>query len=114
MTVADDMQITVAGVQLVELVAGMVPSSFTTAPKILNYAISEDKPNQTPTVPTDNGNNDNTSFDNSGPKGSSVGGMLAQLGEKKGLVSLIGILLVSFAVVEFIRQRKKRGGKNEK
>lgn len=108
--VAADMQITVAGVQLVELVAGMVPSSFTTAPKILNYAISEDKPNQTP---TDNVNNDNTSFDNGGPKVSSVGGMLAQLGEKKGLVSLIGILLVSFAVVEFIRQRKERSGKHE-
>ncbi len=112
-TVAADMQITVAGVQLVELVAGMVPSSFTTAPKVLNYAISEDKPEQTPTVPTDNGNNNNPSFDNGGTKGSSVGGMLAQLGEKKGLVSLIGILLVSFAVVEFIRQRKERSGKHE-
>lgn len=107
--VADNLQITVAGVQLVELVAGMVPSSFTTAPKILNYA---DKTLATDAKPTPAGPSHNSAGGSSNKSGAK-GAMLAQLGEKTGLISFIGIMIVAIVVV-FLRQRKERSGKDEK
>lgn len=125
-----DMQITVKGQKLAELVGGLVPSSFTEAPKVLNDKKSlKDEPT-TPQKPTDQngkGEEDTPNKENmpnrsdkeatAGEKLSSHktttakgngGGMLAQLGENKSLISILGIMLVSFAAIALFKQRKER------
>lgn len=126
-----DMQITVKGQKLAELVGGLVPSSFTEAPKVLNDKKSlKDEPT-TPQKPTDQngpkGEEDTPNKENmpnrsdkeatAGEKLSSHktttakgngGGMLAQLGEKNSLISVLGALIVSFAAIALFKQRKER------
>lgn len=126
-----DMQITVKGQKLAELVGGLVPSSFTEAPKVLNDKKSlKDEPT-TPQKPTDQngpkGEEDTPNKENmpnrsdkeatAGEKLSSHktttakgngGGMLAQLGEKNSLISVLGGLIVSFAAIALFKQRKER------
>ncbi|WP_025087130.1 pilin N-terminal domain-containing protein [Ligilactobacillus apodemi] len=137
-----DTQVSVNGIVLAELVAGMVPSSFTQAPKVLNYAVTTDKEDETSDSKKDpadsSSNTDNevvsgapgqsgnggstggTTASSTNAKGdatdSSIGGMLAQLGEQKEWISLIGVLMVILAAMQLYKLKKvsKGSGSNEK
>ena len=109
-------KVSLQGVMLAELVGGMVPSSFTEAPKVLNYAqvtekeddpadgSSESSKDQGGTL---GGSNDQTGGDlGSKPSTGKHNGFLAQLGEKKNMVSMLGIIMLIIATFILLKQRK--------
>lgn len=109
-------KVSLQGVMLAELVGGMVPSSFTEAPKVLNYAQvteKDDEPangaSESSNAPSQTlgGSNDQTGGDlGSRPSTGNQNGFLAQLGEKKNMVSLLGIVMLIIATFILLKQRK--------
>lgn len=99
-----DTQVSVNGIVLAELVAGMVPSSFTQAPKVLNYAVTTDKEDETSDSkkdPADSSSNTDNEVVSGAPgqsgNGGSTGGTTASSTNAKGDAtdSSIGGMLAS-------------------
>lgn len=109
-------KVSLQGVMLAELVGGMVPSSFTEAPKVLNYAQVTEKEDDPANGSSESskgqggtlgGSNDQTGGDlGSKPSTGKHNGFLAQLGEKKNIVSMLGIVMLIIATFILLKQRK--------